>query len=83
MAEKGQTGCRSNAGHGNNNNGCGGKGGCGGTRTTRSTKTGLNKELESNIFDLGEGSSADLMQTTQIKIAQYIGSLYKGDVMGE
>jgi hypothetical protein len=44
---------------------------------------GLNKELEANIFDLGERSSADLMRTTQIKIAQYIGSLYGCDIMGE
>ena len=44
---------------------------------------GLNKELEGNIFDLGERSSADLMWTTQIKIAQYIESLYSGDIMGE
>ncbi len=44
---------------------------------------GLNKELKGNIFDLGERLSADLMRTTQIKIAQYIGSLYGGDIMGE
>ena len=50
---------------------------------TRTTKTGLTKELDSNIFDLGERSLADLMRTTQIKIAQYIGSLYGGDIMGE
>ena len=50
---------------------------------TRSTRSGLNKELEANIFDLGERSSADLMWTTQIKIAQYVGSLYGGDIMGE
>ena len=49
----------------------------------RTIKTGLNKELKGNIFDLGERSSADLMRTTQIKIAQYIGSLYGGDIMGE
>jgi hypothetical protein len=47
------------------------------------TKVGLNKELEPNIFDLGKRSSADLLQTTQIKIAQYIGSMYGGDIMGE
>ena len=50
---------------------------------TRLIKMGLNKELEGNIFDLGERSSANLMQTTQIKIAQYIGSLYGGDIMGD
>ncbi len=58
----------------NNNNGRGSRGGRGGTRV-KSTKTGLTKELDSNIFNLGERSSADLMRTTQIKIAQYIGSL--------
>ena len=70
-------------GRGNNNNNSGhGRGGRG-TIRTRTVKTGLNKELEGNIFDLGERSSADLMRTTQIKIAQYIGSLYGGDIMGE
>ncbi|MGL6132320.1 MAG: hypothetical protein ACRCZ9_11980, partial [Fusobacteriaceae bacterium] len=61
----------------------GGKGGHSGYGRTRSTKVGLNKELEGNIFDLGERSSADLMRSTQIKIAQYIGSMYGGDIMGE
>jgi hypothetical protein len=60
----------------------GGRGGRGVTRT-RVVKTGLNKELEGNIFDLGERSLADLMRNTQIKIAQYIGSMYGGDIMGE
>ncbi len=66
----------------NNNTGRGGRGGHGVART-RVVKTGLNKELEGNIFDLGERSSADLMRNTQIKIAQYIGSMYGGDTMGE
>jgi hypothetical protein len=44
---------------------------------------GLNKELKGNIFNLGERSSADLMRTTQINIAQYIGSHYGGDIIGE
>ena len=82
MAGRGRTGRGGNAGRGDNNNGRGDRGGRGNTRT-RSTKTGLNKELENNIFDLGERSSADLMRTTQIKIAQYIGSQYGGDIMGE
>ncbi len=70
-------------GRGNNNNNNGpGRGGRS-TIRTRTVKTGLNKELEGNIFDLGESSLADLMRTTQIKIAQYIGSLYGGDIMGE
>ncbi len=66
----------------NNNSGRGGRGGHGVTRT-RVVKTGLNKELEGNIFDLGERSLANLMRNTQIKITQYIGSLYGGDFMGE
>jgi len=69
-------------GNNNNNNNAGGRGGRGGART-RPTRTGLNKDLESNIFDLGERSSADQMRTTQIKIAEYIGGLYGGDIMGE
>ena len=82
MAGRGRTGRGNNSGRGDG--GRGGRGYHGGGRGgTRSTKTGLNKELEGNIFDLGERSSADLMRTTQIKIAQYIGSLYGGDIMGE
>ena len=85
MAGRGKAAARGgNAGRGNNNN-TGGRGGRGGRGTTRvrTIKTGLKKELEGNIFDLGERSSADLMRTTQIKIAQYIGSMYGGDIMGE
>ncbi len=85
MAGRGKAAARGgNAGRGNNNN-MGGRGGRAGRGTSRvrTIKTGLNKELEGNIFDLGERSSADLMRTTQIKIAQYIGSLYGGDIMGE
>jgi len=71
-----------NAGHGNNNNNGRGGRGRGGIRP-KSTKTGVTKELEGNIFDLVEKSLADLMRTTQIQIAQYVGSLYGGDIMGE
>ncbi len=46
-------------------------------------KVGLVKELEGNIFDFGEHSSANLMHSTQIKIAHYIGHKYGGDIMGE
>jgi hypothetical protein len=67
----------------NNNNAIGGRGGRGGNTRSRTPKTGLNKDLESNIFDLGERSSADQMRTTQIKISEYIGGLYCGDIMGE
>ena len=77
---------RGQGGRGSNNNtssGRGGRGGRGNITRGRVVKTGLNKDLEGNIFDLGERSSADLMRTTQIKIAQYIGTLYGGDIMGE
>ncbi len=73
---------RRDGGRNNNNLGRGGRGGRGVTRT-RVVKTGLNKELERNIFDLGKRSSADLMRNMQIKIAQYIGSMYGGDIMGK
>jgi hypothetical protein len=72
-----------NNGRGDSTSGRAGRGGRGGTHRVRTTKTGLTKELEGHIFDLGEQSSANLMRTTQIKIAQYIGSLYGGDIMGE
>jgi hypothetical protein len=74
------------AGRGDNNNinKPGGRGGRGNYRyKSSSTKTGLCKELENHIFDLGERSSADLMRTTQIKIAQYVGAHYSGDIMAE
>jgi hypothetical protein len=80
MAGRGRGG--RGGGRNNNNPGGGGRGGRGVTRT-RVVKTGLNKELEGNIFDLGERLSADLMRNKQIKIAQYIGSMYGGDIMGE
>jgi hypothetical protein len=71
-------------GDNNNNNKPGGRGGRGNYRyRSSSAKTGLCKELENNIFDLGERSAADLMRTTQIKIAQYVGAHYSGDIMAE
>jgi hypothetical protein len=81
MAGSGR-GCVSIAGHSDNYSGHDIRGGCGSTRT-RPTKTGLMKELESNIFNLGERLSVDLIQTSQIKIAQFIRSLYSGDIMGD
>ena len=42
----------------------------------KSTKTRVTKELEGN-------TSANLMHTMQIQIAQYINSIYGGDIMGE
>ena len=83
MAGRNSKGRGGGAGRGDNNNRSGGRGGRGNHRSGKPTKTGLTKELKGNIFDLGERSSADLMRTTQIKIAQYVGSLYGGDIMGE
>ncbi len=63
MAGRGKAAAQGgNAGQGNNNN-MGGQGGRAGRGTTpvKTIKTGLNKELEGNIFDLGERSSADLI----------------------
>jgi hypothetical protein len=77
----GARGCGRWDGRSNNTNNRGGRGH--GVYQARPGKMGLTKELENNIFDLGEWSSADLMHTTQIKIAQYIGTLYGGDIMGE
>jgi hypothetical protein len=79
MAGQGRTNRGSRAGRGDSS----GRGRNHVPMRTKSVKTGLTKELENNIFDLGEQSSADLMRTTQIKIAQYIGGLYGGNIMGE
>jgi hypothetical protein len=80
---RGRGGSGRGANNNNNNNATGGRGGRGSNVRSRNIKTGLNKDLESNIFDLGERSSADQMRTTQIKISEYIGGLYGGDIMGE
>ncbi len=85
MAGRGRGG-RGGSRNNNNNNNSGrgdGRGGRGSIMRTRTVETGLNKELEGNIFDLGERSSTDLMRNTQIKIVQYIGSMYGGDIMGK
>jgi len=69
---------------GNSNRATGGRGGRGGNHHRKPTsKVGLVKELEGNVFDLGERSSANLMRTTQIKIAHYVGHHYGGDTMKE
>ena len=71
-------------GHGSGNNqkdSTSGRGGCGGANRSRPTKVRLYKELEGNVFDLCKQLSADLLQTTQIKIAQYIRSQYGGDIL--
>ncbi len=83
MTGRGKGGRGGKGARGDNSGGRGGRKGHGATHRTRSAKTGLTKDLEGHIFDLGDRSSADLMRTTQIKIAQYVGSLYGGDIMGE
>lgn len=47
------------------------------------TKIGLCKELEGHIFDYGVPNAADLMRTTQEKIAQYVGIKYSEDIANE
>ena len=80
----GRHGGRGGCGSGNNQkDSTSGRGGRGGGNRSRPTKVGLNKELEDNVFDLSKRLSADLLQTTQIKMAQYMGSQCKGDIMGE
>ena len=79
MAGRGRNNRGGGAGHGDSS----GRGRGRVPTRTKSVKTGLTKELENNIFDLGERSSADLMRNTQIKFALYIGGLYGGDIMGE
>ena len=79
MAGQGRNNRGGRAGHGDSS----GRGRGRVPTRTKSVKTGLTKELENNIFDLGERSSADLMRNTQIKFALYIGGLYGGDIMGE
>ena len=46
-------------------------------------KVGLCKELENHIFDYGVHNAADLMRTTQEKIAQYVGIKYGEDIANE
>jgi hypothetical protein len=46
-------------------------------------KVGLCKELENHIFDYGVSNAANLMRTTQEKIAQYVGIKYGEDIANE
>ena len=69
-------------------NGCGaangqenGRGrGAGYTSKPKTAKVGLCKELENIIFNYGVSNAANLMHTTQEKIAQYIGIKYREDI---
>ena len=49
----------------------------------KSSKVGLCKDLESNIFDFGTATCADLMRATQEKIVQDAASTYGGDIANE
>ena len=40
-------------------------------------------ELHHHIFDYGVANAADLLRTTQEKIAQYVGSKYGEDIANE
>ena len=44
---------------------------------------GLCAELQHHIFDYGVANAADLMRTTQEKIAQYVGVKYGEDIANE
>ena len=80
----------SNQGHGvgRNSGAARGSSGCGQGYSNNYTKTqtkkiGLCKDLESNIFDYGNKTSADLMPTTQEKIVQYVRAKIGGDIANE
>ena len=80
----GRHGGRGGPGSGNNHkDSITGRGGRGGGNRLRPTKVGINNELEGNVFDLGKRLSVDLLCMAQIKFAQYIGSQYGEDIMGE
>ena len=53
------------------------------TQQSNISKSGLCKELDGNIFDYGSKTAADQMRTTQVKIAQYVGSKYGKDIANE
>jgi len=76
-----------NAGHegrgaANDRGNCRGRG-AGYTSKPKTLKVGLCKELENHIFDYGVHNAADLMRTTQKKIAQYVGIKYGEDIANE
>lgn len=53
------------------------------TTTVKSTQKGLCAELEGNVFDIGQRTSADLLRTTLEKLIQYVGTKYGEDIAGE
>ena len=53
------------------------------TTTPKNTHKGLCAELEGNVFDIGQRTSADLLRTTLEKIIQYVGTKYGEDIANE
>jgi hypothetical protein len=82
FAGRGQNSGRARRGPGNGR-GQGRGRGTGYTSKPRTLKVGLCKELENNVFDYGIPNAADLMQTTQEKIGQYVGIKYGEDIANE
>jgi hypothetical protein len=57
--------------------------GAGYTPKGTTKKVGLCADLQHHIFDYGVANAADLMRTTQEKIAQYVGVKYGEDISNE
>jgi hypothetical protein len=53
------------------------------TTTTKTAQKGLCTELEGNVFDIGQRTSADLLRTTLEKLIQYVGTKYGEDIANE
>ena len=53
------------------------------TTIPKNTHKGLCAELEGNVFDIGQRTSADLLRTTLEKIIQYVGAKYGEDIAAE
>ena len=83
-------GTRKSGRGGGRNPGCRGRGGRNTgrsstttTTTTKSTQKGLCAELEGNVFDIGQRTSADLLRTTLEKVIQFVGTKYGEDIADE
>jgi len=79
---------RGRGGRGRNSGGRGQSGGrsTGRTSTTTTTKSaqkGLCADLETNVFDIGQRTSADLLRTSLEKAIQYVGTKYGEDIADE
>jgi len=77
-----------NAGRGGGRTGGRGRGGGRGgasstTSTTKSTQKGLCIELEGNIFDIGQRTSADLLRTSLEELIHYVGKVYGEEMSDE